>query len=386
MVWRRSEDDFAAMTFTAESPEASRSGGSLIAIFWLAFLFPYRPADGTSVNAATLYVARRNPALTRHAECQKVKGSRLRVKNRCQRSTIRTIKCNDIYDRVLKNRIRDLQTHRFIKPQSPNSFMAHLSFPQMATVLPPVILPTGGTRTALRAAAPISLPEQLALSLGREIVAGRYVEGQRLIETELADHFAVSRGPVRDALRLLERRRCITLEPRKGAYVRTISLDAIADIFNVRSALFATAARFTAQLCAGQQLLALTQHVQAVQMLANDPDTAADQFLNAVVQMRQVMVMGSGSDLIAELLSDLDQHTVWSSQWAMPDHFQTRETRQRDSRHVMIAFEAIQLGDGVMADRSVRRMIEYNRDTVIGALASTRNERVDPARMLSTCG
>ena len=90
---------------------------------------------------------------------------------------------------------------------------------------------------------PRTIPEQLAEELGADIVAGRRKAGERLIELDLAQNFGVSRGPVREALRILERRRMVDLLPRRGAYVRPLSLKSIADLFNVRLALSLLAAR-----------------------------------------------------------------------------------------------------------------------------------------------
>ena len=87
-----------------------------------------------------------------------------------------------------------------------------------------------------------TLPEQIADELGVALVAGRIPAGQRLLEQELAERFAVSRGPIREALRLLERRGIVTLTPRRGAYARELTMDAIADLFNVRNAISALAA------------------------------------------------------------------------------------------------------------------------------------------------
>ena len=88
-----------------------------------------------------------------------------------------------------------------------------------------------------RSFAPRTIPEQVAEELGAEIVAGRRKAGERLFELELAQCFGSSRGPVREAIRILERRRLIDLLPRRGAYVRPLSLKSIADLFNVRTAL-----------------------------------------------------------------------------------------------------------------------------------------------------
>ncbi len=58
--------------------------------------------------------------------------------------------------------------------------------------------------TAVPDTAPLtrSLSEQIAARLSERIVSGVYAPGQRIMEQAVADEFAVSRGPVREALRL----------------------------------------------------------------------------------------------------------------------------------------------------------------------------------------
>ena len=65
--------------------------------------------------------------------------------------------------------------------------------------------------------APRTIPDQVAEELGAEIVAGRRKAGDRLVELDLARDFGVSRGPIREAIRILERRRLVDLLPRRGA-------------------------------------------------------------------------------------------------------------------------------------------------------------------------
>jgi DNA-binding GntR family transcriptional regulator len=73
----------------------------------------------------------------------------------------------------------------------------------------------------VRRAAPLtqSLSEQIAAQLSERIVTGLYAPGQRIMEQAIAAEFAVSRGPVREALRLLERDGLVTILPRRGAQI-----------------------------------------------------------------------------------------------------------------------------------------------------------------------
>ncbi|KGM09085.1 GntR family transcriptional regulator [Cellulomonas bogoriensis] len=80
-----------------------------------------------------------------------------------------------------------------------------------------------------------SLVRQVTDMLREDIVARRFEPGQRLTETRLADHYGVSRVPVREALRLLEGEGLVTTT---GPRVRTVSRwsdqDAL-DLFAVRA-------------------------------------------------------------------------------------------------------------------------------------------------------
>ena len=88
--------------------------------------------------------------------------------------------------------------------------------------------------------------EQIAKQLGQDILQGRYAPGQRVGEQAVAEAFALSRGPVRDALRILARQGLVEIRPRRGAFVVELALNDVADIFNVRCALLSLAARYLA--------------------------------------------------------------------------------------------------------------------------------------------
>jgi DNA-binding GntR family transcriptional regulator len=51
----------------------------------------------------------------------------------------------------------------------------------------------------------LTVSEQIAARVGDRILSGQMPTGTRIGEQELADEFNVSRGPIRDALRILER-------------------------------------------------------------------------------------------------------------------------------------------------------------------------------------
>jgi DNA-binding GntR family transcriptional regulator len=69
------------------------------------------------------------------------------------------------------------------------------------------------------------------------IVEGRYLPGQSLREEALEAEFQVSRGPIREALRLLELRGLVTHIPRRGFRVRTYSRTTVENLYRLRAKL-----------------------------------------------------------------------------------------------------------------------------------------------------
>jgi DNA-binding GntR family transcriptional regulator len=80
----------------------------------------------------------------------------------------------------------------------------------------------------------VSTVDRVAQRLREMIADGRLSQGERLREIPLADVFAVSRGTVRDAIRVLSADGLIIHEIHRGAIVRVLSASDIADIYNVR--------------------------------------------------------------------------------------------------------------------------------------------------------
>jgi DNA-binding GntR family transcriptional regulator len=60
-------------------------------------------------------------------------------------------------------------------------------------------------------------------ALRGQILGGSYEPGERLVESTLAEQFGTSRGPVRSALKELERVGLIVVVPRRGTFVRTFT-------------------------------------------------------------------------------------------------------------------------------------------------------------------
>jgi DNA-binding GntR family transcriptional regulator len=95
----------------------------------------------------------------------------------------------------------------------------------MRTMSPPV---------GLTAIAETDLVGQVARILTQAIVQGRLPPGSKVVEAGVARELGVSRAPVREAARLLERQGLLIASPRRGFFVRQFAADDIDDIYNLR--------------------------------------------------------------------------------------------------------------------------------------------------------
>lgn len=95
--------------------------------------------------------------------------------------------------------------------------------------------------------APRSLAEDAADRIREKILSGGFTQGEHLVEAKIADQLAISRGPVREAFKLLRAEGLLTEEPRRGTFVVSLTAQDVRDIYGLRAALEGRAARLLAR-------------------------------------------------------------------------------------------------------------------------------------------
>lgn len=114
----------------------------------------------------------------------------------------------------------------------------------------------------------------IANSLEEMIFDGTFSDGDRLDEVRLAEHFGVSRTPLREALQRLESSGLVTLIPRRGAFVRQLGPFELLEMFEVMAEFEAVCARLAAFRMTDEALDELKQANKRCQAACDsqDPD------------------------------------------------------------------------------------------------------------------
>ena len=83
-----------------------------------------------------------------------------------------------------------------------------------------------------------SLTSVVQAELERMILSGELAPGEKLTEMTLAAQLGVSRGPLREAFRMLEEAGLVRTEKNRGVFVRDIPIEEAIEIFDLRAATF----------------------------------------------------------------------------------------------------------------------------------------------------
>ncbi len=139
--------------------------------------------------------------------------------------------------------------------------------------------PAAGSDGELPDLEPIRFPRKLAADatdvLREQILRGGLRRGTHLVESKLAARLGVSRGTVREAFRMLASEGLVQEEPRRGAFVVTLTGTDVREIYDVRAAIEGRAAALLARRSGTTVVQALTDAIADIRVAASTHDAAA---------------------------------------------------------------------------------------------------------------
>jgi DNA-binding GntR family transcriptional regulator len=155
----------------------------------------------------------------------------------------------------------------------------------------------------------LPLVEQISEFLTQAIMEGQFTSGERLVENELQRRFGVSRTPIRESFRILEKKGLIQNIPRKGTYVRRITQKDIEENFPVRANLESLAARLALPFLTAQDLEKMEACFSRMSEAGKHNDFKS--YLKYHTQYHDVFIRASRNDTLIELLENLRNQAIW---------------------------------------------------------------------------
>lgn len=214
----------------------------------------------------------------------------------------------------------------------------------------PPVVSLGAAHTPLR--------DQVREEIRQRIVDGQLPPGSRMVERELAAELGVSRVPVREALRMLETEGFVSVVPRKGVVVRSLSRTDVIELFDVREALEVLATRRAAETATPAELRRLEQLLARARKAIDADDSAGAGAANEAFHDEIILLARNG--LLAGMLEPLQGRLHWLFR-------QTQDLDALWSEHRRL-FEAIASGDPDRAAAQALQHVRTNREVAIGLL------------------
>jgi phosphonate utilization transcriptional regulator len=213
-----------------------------------------------------------------------------------------------------------------------------------------------------------SLTSVVQAELERLILSGALAPGEKLTEMTLAARLGVSRGPLREAFRMLEEAGLVRTEKNRGVFVRDIPIDEAVEIFDLRAAMDELVGRRLAESITPAALKEVRGLVDAMEQSVRAKDAQQYHLLNLRFHDRLVELAGNRklTAIYRKLIKELSlfRRLNLADGWLMP--ISVNEHRQ--------IVKAIASGDPELAGRAMfEHVIESKERTIKNNLQQQAN-------------
>lgn len=195
--------------------------------------------------------------------------------------------------------------------------------------------------------------------LKMQILEGKIEPGTRMMEVNLADEMGVSRTPVREAIRKLEKDGLVVIEPRRGAYASEISLKDIIDTLTVREELEGLAAALTAQNMNEETAEELRRIADTYERSIRNGDTPS--IIECDERFHRLITNRSENKSLIQIYGSI-QELALRFRYFYYDDFSRYQDMPRAHYHIV---EALESGDPIEARDAARKHASELKDFVI---------------------
>ena len=203
-----------------------------------------------------------------------------------------------------------------------------------------------------------NLTEQAYQSVKRQLLNGAFPEGSKLTEEYLSSALGISKSPVREALMRLESEGLISIESRRGAYVRKFSASEVHDLYDVRALLEVHAvrsARITPAL--------LEQMAASIERTRNNLESGDKlHHIEEDIHFHGLIAASTGNAEFGRILDNIQQKSLLCR---MATFYLSATTAPASHQKI---YTAMRDGDMQRAQREMHEHIFFVRDTLLRSM------------------
>jgi DNA-binding GntR family transcriptional regulator len=181
-----------------------------------------------------------------------------------------------------------------------------------------------------------SLRGKIYNAIRENILSGKYVPGEGLIEKRLAEDLNVSRTPIREALRQLELEGLVESIPNKGVTVKGISNKDMEDIYQIRMVLEGLAAKWAIEQITEEEVKKLSESYELMEFYTSKADIDAISRLNT--EFHDIIYSATKSVVLQHILKDFQIYVKWARHESLSS-LGRKETALKEHLAILNAFK-----------------------------------------------
>lgn len=220
--------------------------------------------------------------------------------------------------------------------------------------------------TSMRPLSSPTLAEQTVDLIRKRILGGGFARGERLVETKLANQLQISRGPIREALKQLATEGLVREEPRRGTFVTAPTAKDVRDVYDLRAAIEARAARLVIRQRDPQALEVLRRAFERLRGAVRREDLR--ELVRFDFKFHETLCRVSGNGRLHEVF--VRNASVLRVLIQLEEGQFYRSFDEVERQHVEL-LASIESGDEAKAEALVVRHLEDARDRLLTYLADS---------------
>ena len=205
--------------------------------------------------------------------------------------------------------------------------------------------------------------------LKKAIITGEIPAGERIVETDYADRLHISRTPLREALRKLERDGLVEYVIRRGVVVRAFTAEDVDQIYTIRNSLEMLTLPYIIENATAEDIRSLREKLAAMDRLMETDDVEglsplARDFHTSLTRI-------SGKNRILRVIESQDEYIRRFS--AMAIRQENRRSDARAEHHRLV--DLVEQKDLPAFEELMRHHIERSKECCLAARKQNREIR-----------
>ena len=205
--------------------------------------------------------------------------------------------------------------------------------------------------------------------LKKAIITGEIPAGERIVETEYADRLHISRTPLREALRKLERDGLVEYVMRRGVIVHAFTSEDVDQIYTIRNSLEMLTLPYIIENATPEDIAALREKLSRMDKMMEKDDLEALSPLAR--EFHTSLTAISGKNRILRVIEGQDEYIRRFSAMAIKQ--ENRRSTAHEEHHRLV--DLVESKDLPAFEELMKNHIERSKECCLAALAARKQNR-----------